>query len=181
MLHQSLELAKSIKTYWFFNILGYSACYKLSSNLIKIWSHFCFKMDQNLIKNRSKNGIEFKAGFGIDIFSIFDRFLTNFGPILAPKWPAICCRDGLGNEFHPKLDFQSMLNWFYRLPKPLRDRFRSDFGSKNGPKIDQKFIKNRCLYSTSCLHQFFIEKFMLYQSLELAKSIKTYWFFNIFG
>ena len=54
--------------------------------MIKNWSHFCFKIDQNLIKNRSKNGIEFKVGFGIGIFLIFDRFLTNFEPILARFW-----------------------------------------------------------------------------------------------
>ena len=35
---------------------------------------FCFQIDQNLIKNVSKNGIDFKVGFGLAIFSIFFDF-----------------------------------------------------------------------------------------------------------
>ena len=86
MLRQSLKLQKSMKNHWFLNILAYSACYKLSLNLIKIRSHFSLKFNQNLIKNLSKNGIEFKVGLVIDIFSILDWFLTNFAPILSPNW-----------------------------------------------------------------------------------------------
>jgi len=39
-----------------------------------------------LIKNLSKNDIEFKVGFGISIFLILGRFLTYFGPILEHFW-----------------------------------------------------------------------------------------------
>ena len=38
-----------------------------------------------MIKHPSKNNIEFKVGFGICIFSIFDWYLNNFGSIWAPK------------------------------------------------------------------------------------------------
>ena len=58
--HQSSELVKSIKSNRFFNKIAYPACHKLSLNLIKIWLHFCFKINQNLIKNRTKNDVEFK-------------------------------------------------------------------------------------------------------------------------
>ena len=61
----------------FFNILAYSVCYKLSSHLIKMWSHFCFKMQQNLIKNRGTKSIAFKAGAGTGFFPIFGRFRTH--------------------------------------------------------------------------------------------------------
>ena len=47
--------------------------------MIKNWCHFNFKIDENLIKNRSKNDVEFKVGFGIGIFWIFCRFWIYFG------------------------------------------------------------------------------------------------------
>ena len=41
--------------------------------MIKIWSHFWFKVDQNLIKNRLKNIIDFKVDFRIGIFSFLAK------------------------------------------------------------------------------------------------------------
>jgi len=92
--------------------------------LIKIWSHFCFKIDQNLIKNLSKNGIEFKVGFGIGIFSIFGRFLTNFGPILAPKWPAFCPENRTWKRSRPPSGLQRPSGPHL---KPFWERFGSIF------------------------------------------------------
>ena len=71
------------------------------------------------------------------------------------------------------------LSPFKALPKPLRNRFRSVFGSKNGPKIDQKSIKKRYLYSTSFFHRFFITFLSNEQTLEPLKCKKTPQFFNI--
>ena len=57
-----------------------------------------------MIKNRPKNGIEFEAGFGIGIFEIFGRFLTDFGPILGPFWADFGKKIGLGSVPDPQVD-----------------------------------------------------------------------------
>ena len=49
-------------------------------------------LNQKPIKNRTKNGTEFKVGLGTCTYSILDRSWTNFGPLLAPKWARSCCR-----------------------------------------------------------------------------------------
>ena len=67
---------------------------------MKIWFDFCFKIDQNLIKNQSKNDVEFKVGFGSGIFSIFcdfwsilDQFWVDFGQRFRRKFEVFCISD----------------------------------------------------------------------------------------
>ena len=105
---------------------------------MKIWSYFCFKIVQNLIKNRSKNNIEFKVGLGIDIFWIFNRFLTNFGPILAPKWPAFSERIWVWKRSRLQSELQ-------RPSGPHLGPFWDRFGSILGPFLTiflSNLIKN---------------------------------------
>ena len=168
------------------------------------------KIDQKMASNSKLVLESIFLWFLMDFWSILDQFWhqkwlsrteeTASGRVPAPQRDSKGRLDPIwecsGTPFpwrpqnspvwSPPIDFAlSFLNFetlpsFKTLLKPLRNRFWNDFGSKNGLKIDQKSIKNRCLYSTSFFARFCIKNLALHQSPELAKSIKTYWFFFFF-
>ena len=63
-------------------------------------------------------------------------------------------QDPLGSLFPIFFLFETLYS-SKGLRRGLWSRFCSDVGSKNGPKIDKKSIKNGCLYSTSFFDRFF--------------------------
>ena len=87
---------------------------------MKIWFDFCFKSDQNFIKNVSKNCIEFKVRFGSRIFSIFCDFFTNFGPNLVPKWSVQMSWNQLWNVSEPQVDSKGCL-WLILDPQTSKN------------------------------------------------------------
>ena len=78
MVHQTPDLAKSLKNLWFFNSFADSACYNLMWNLIKTLIHFDMKIDQNFIKNQSKNDTKTRPWSRLHFAAIFDRFWDHF-------------------------------------------------------------------------------------------------------
>ena len=106
MEHQTPNLAKSLKNNAFFNIFAYSACYNLTSNLIKTSIHFDMKIDQKFIKNQSKKDIKLKVDFGNICFLIFARFQLDFGSILAPKWAKFCPENPTWERYRAQNGFQ---------------------------------------------------------------------------
>ena len=99
-------------------------------------------------------------------------------PVPPSQWPKI--RPVWSDPMDFDLSFLSFetLSSSKALPKPLRSRFWSDFGSKNGPKIEQKSIKNRCLYSTSFFDWFFMT-FLTSKHSNPWNLKKLFCFFNI--
>ena len=145
--------------------------------MIRIWSHFCFKIDQNLMKNQWKNDIEFKVGFGISIF----RFLVDFWPILDQfgfqKWRRRSGWDGSASASQLKLRFKGDLDATWNLSRSILD-VGTVFEAILAPKMIQKSTKNQSKIDV-CIRLRFLINFWF--KIELAKSIKTYWFFNILG
>ena len=69
---------------------------------------------------------------------------------------------------------------FHQLQIPSRTKFRRPYPSRaKYGGYDSKSIQNGGLYSTSFFDWVFNQKFVSHRSPELAKSLKTYWFFNI--
>ena len=71
---------------------------------MKIWFDFCFKSDQNFIKNVSKNCIEFKVRFGIAIFSIICDFWQILDQIWLQNGRTISVENGSGSVPDPWVD-----------------------------------------------------------------------------
>ena len=136
MVHQTPDLAKSLKNQWFFNIFAYSACYNLTSNLVKTSIHFDMKIDQKFIKNQSKKDIKLKVDFGNICFLIFARFQLDFGSILAPKWARFCCWKRPRKHYRAQIRFQ-------RPSGPQLGRFWNRFGTIFGALKARKVLTAR--------------------------------------
>ena len=127
-----------------------------------------------------------KSNTDIDFSSIFDQFLDQFwtqkrskigsGAVSEGLWMRIAFRSSKKRGRSPSVES-------YPHPKPFQNRFGTDFEAILAPKMVQKWSKNQSRIDVCIRFRFLInflsKKFMLQQSLELAKSIKTNWFFNI--
>ena len=128
----------------------------------------CSKICPNWFKNRSGRRLGRECVYKLKFWSILD-----------PKNQKKCSQN------RPNLVQKSIQERSWKRLRIQTD-FWIEFGSilkrfwlRKLSKIIKKSIQNRCLHSTSFFDQFFIQKFVLHQDLELAKSIKTNWFFNI--
>ena len=136
--------------------------------MIKIWSHFCFKIDQNSMKNRWKNDIEFKVGFGIGIF----WFLVDSWPILdqfgLQKWRRRSGWDGSASASQLKLRFKGDLDATWNLSRSILD-VGTVFEAILAPKMIQKSTKNQSKIDV-CIRLRFLINFLSKNSCYIKAS-----------